>query len=436
MRMRFAFSFMLVCLFCSMAHCQQLAPPISCSLATCHGSTNASAPPWNTAVSQWATNDPHANAGLTLLSPRSLGILQRLVRTEAEVGSEAYDQAINATRKELCITCHTTVESADASAEVPHLLGFGVTCDACHTNSQVWLTQHVESGWKRKSFAEFNDMTITANRATTCVKCHVGSSRPVVRDVNHDLIAAGHPMLRFDLLIHNARLEQTRHWDKTLAESNENADELTVRQVGRAAAIIAATDLSVHRANTPTSPFPEFADYDCFACHSPVKSTRELPRQSAQLNLAWNPWFAHGIGTRAGEEPLALTMAAIRNSNNARSRIAAAAAAVNAAYQDRLKASNFLPAAEHEVLLSELTFPRWHDAARITLTLEAKYAETPDGREKLKRLREILQLEGPEYTPSMFRIDFRSNSNHATTFSPADFVGEVKQLLKIQESPR
>ena len=58
-------------------------------------------------------------------------------------------------------------------------------------------------------------MTTIADRATICSGCHVGAPADLgrsfaVRDMNHDMIAAGHPRLNFDFGEFMRRLP--RHW--------------------------------------------------------------------------------------------------------------------------------------------------------------------------------------------------------------------------------
>ena len=131
----------------------------------------------------------------------------------------------------------------------------------------------------------------------------------MVRDMNHDLIAAGHPALRFDLLLYNENLP--KHWNaQNESERRFSRSAIRVRQVGRAINLVAAASLASERANDhladhSAAPWPEFSDYDCFACHQSL-SMREyqLPRRAdggrkTPLHVSeglpvWNSW--HTVG--------------------------------------------------------------------------------------------------------------------------------------------
>src|SRR5262249_1707977 len=77
----------------------------------------------------------------------------------------------------------------------------GVGCAGCHGLAEKWLAAHVEPGWKelpnrakweRYGFVPAGNLVA---RSLNCAGCHVGDA---TRDVNHDLIAVGHPRLAFE----------------------------------------------------------------------------------------------------------------------------------------------------------------------------------------------------------------------------------------------
>ena len=62
-----------------------------------------------------------------------------------------------------------------------------------------------------------------AERAKVCTRCHVGRRSPdglLTQEVNHDLIAAGHPRLNFEFAAYQENLPV--HWDEK--ERNAAAD--------------------------------------------------------------------------------------------------------------------------------------------------------------------------------------------------------------------
>jgi hypothetical protein len=151
--------------------------------------------------------------------------------------------------------------------------------------------------------------------------------------MNHDLIAAGHPALRFDLLLYSENLPQ--HWEtQSASEQRFNRSALRVRQVGRAINLVAAATLASeraadHLADRTALPWPEFSDYDCFACHQSL-SMREylLPRRSdgtrkTPLHVSdglpvWNSWHTVGNELEMRENRRALEVLSPHRSDPAK----------------------------------------------------------------------------------------------------------------------
>src|SRR5262249_7174292 len=141
----------------------------------------------------------------------------------------------------------------------------GVGCESCHGPAEKWKAVHYLPGWKDRSDREqlgFLDTKDLAVRAESCVACHVGSPN---REVNHDLIAAGHPRLRFDLGAYLANYP--KHWSDARDKAGRPALEAQVWAIGQVVSAQAAVKVLQHRAAAADKPWPEFAEYDCFACH-------------------------------------------------------------------------------------------------------------------------------------------------------------------------
>lgn len=278
----------------------------SCATSTCHGGVIGSGPAWHYSLSTWIASDPHAGAGLLLRDADSRRIVTRLAPAAGE-SVDAYDTVL----RSRCISCHVTVSSEQTTATGridDVVLAAGVSCESCHGGAENWLAEHVRSDWQgEKRFAAETGMRDTESiigRNETCARCHIGSRSDdgLVRDMNHDLIAAGHPALRFDLLLYNENLP--KHWDvSSESESEFNASAIRVRKVGRAMNLSAAAALTSQRASAHLQdmnvPWPELADYDCFACHQslsireyllpPVEGTKSPLHVSDGLPI-WNAW--------------------------------------------------------------------------------------------------------------------------------------------------
>lgn len=278
----------------------------SCATATCHGGAIGRGPAWNHAMSQFLAHDPHAGAGLLLRDDDSRRIVETLEPRSAESAS-AYDRVL----RQRCISCHATVTPAEVQRDAPlssEILARGVSCESCHGAASGWLEAHVRSDWQGPERFEaasgMRDTESLVGRAETCLRCHVGSRRTdsLVRDVNHDLIAAGHPPLRFDFALYHENLPA--HWNLSSdVEEKFAQSHLRLRSVGRAAGLAAAARLSSQRAadhlEDANVPWPELADYDCFDCHQtlsmqqyrlPAASVRRSPLRISDGLPLWNAW--------------------------------------------------------------------------------------------------------------------------------------------------
>jgi hypothetical protein len=168
----------------------------------------------------------------------------------------------------------------------------GVGCESCHGAAENWLALHTTDRWKRISPADKqknHGFTYTKNlvrRIEVCAGCHVGQDDEngfPVRDVNHDLIAAGHPRLYFEFAAYQEN--QPTHWrtDKPAVEADADFPA-RAWALGQLVSAKTALDLLVSRSahapvksppglppalpdRKPQSPWPEFAEYGCFSCH-------------------------------------------------------------------------------------------------------------------------------------------------------------------------
>jgi hypothetical protein len=265
----------------------------SCSARACHGSL---APVGDDLVrrdeyTKWLVTDKHAQAYLVLFEERSRAIAKNL-------GLKAPHTA------EQCLACHQ-YPSAPALVDRRHLdeeTCFGIGCEACHGGAKDWLESHTRKlTVAEKAKQGMTDVGQPAQLAERCVGCHVGSPAApgfsVVRDVNHDLIAAGHPRLNFEFAAFLSNLPP--HWN---AEKKIPAPAASARAwaVGQAITTKAALELLAHRASQAKAgpkqaPWPEFAEYDCFSCHHDLqaKSWRQEAAYATRPpgSLTWSTWY-------------------------------------------------------------------------------------------------------------------------------------------------
>ncbi len=258
-------------------------------MAACHGGSLSADPSqkWRSSYTVWATLDKHSRAYSVLFDKRSRQIVKLLDHLPNAEQAKPYED-------QRCLACHSIGQDAHASTN--NIVADGVGCELCHGPAQNWIKRHTERDWlDSRSSAKFErlpGMTDTRDlltRAQTCAGCHVGSlaenGRPA-RDVNHDLIAAGHPRLNFDF--HAYLGVMPKHWTDTPgAKPNYKTDAETHAQawaVGQAVSAEAALRLRSARAAHQHS--LEFSEFDCYACHHELSAVFPSTRQTAAASTS------------------------------------------------------------------------------------------------------------------------------------------------------
>ncbi|MCY2964706.1 MAG: multiheme c-type cytochrome [Planctomycetota bacterium] len=264
----------------------------------------------------WLEKDPHAIAFSTLFSQRSVRIAKKL-------GLPAAHEA------KVCLACHATMTDSELESFPEQLsahddkrliqLRDGVSCESCHGAADGWLEPHKQLNWRTSASINglgFVDARKIEVRADACVKCHVGSPG---RDVDHDLIAAGHPRLYFELAAYQAKLP--RHWSRKQDVRLNSPLDARLWLVGQTVSADAALQLLEYRATKKpagtwlarsgkglaagTAPWPEFAELSCFACHHDLVIPSWRQKQPFTKNFGDAPW---GIWQYSAVERLAGVM--------------------------------------------------------------------------------------------------------------------------------
>jgi hypothetical protein len=117
--------------------------------------------------------------------------------------------------------------------------------------------------------------------------------------VNHDLIAAGHPPLRFELGAYHEQLP--KHWDFAGESAPDSRFEARLWLAGQIESSRAALQLAHNR-----KVWPELAEYDCESCHHAIDG-----RPTAALGRPlWGTWYFSPqiIAAIRGSDPLDLQM--------------------------------------------------------------------------------------------------------------------------------
>jgi Cytochrome c554 and c-prime len=243
--------------------------------------------------SLWLARDKHAQAYQVLDGDLGRRILKNLYGEDKAKWDES-----------ACLACHTNPLAAtgDSTLLKQERLS-GVGCESCHGSAEKWLDAHTKPEWMCNSpetKREYGMKTVgdSVFLAQTCVGCHVGAPTAdglPVRDMNHDMIAAGHPRLDFELSAFLANMPP--HWDeKEQAKHRETGFEARVWAVGQVVTARAALDLLADRARNINRPWPEFSEYNCYACHHDLtdpswRQTRGYGDRKAG-SLPWGTWYS------------------------------------------------------------------------------------------------------------------------------------------------
>jgi hypothetical protein len=421
-----------------------------CAAAACHNAPLAVGRP-GTEYATWVA-DPHGRAAGNRQAPAYQAVLARL---KGSVYTE-----------ELCLKCHATPTS-DGTALAKDLIDDGIGCEACHGAAEKWRTEHYKDSWKQldpvRKEAEYGFFPTKdlGRRIEKCAECHVGNAD---KDVNHDLIAAGHPRLSFEYAAYH-HLITPRHWQEPHERDGVPSDwEARAWVTGQAAVAKATAELTAARAKVAggaSHPWPEFTEYGCFACHhdlkpkqndNPGSTWRQHPRYAGLKpgSLPWGTWVRPGAETLSklapgwgppGGDPFTELSTALGESSpdpKAAQTKAEQTAAKLKAWLDGVKppTGTVLPPdapAVRKLLaaliadgISRADWPReWDDAAQHYLALAALYqslidldpaAATPARREMFAALRKVLR----------FPPDGDKSRNSPADFTPAQY----KQALQ------
>jgi hypothetical protein len=228
----------------------------SCANAGCHGSTQ---PLETTKVLQneyytWLNNDRHAGAYNVLFSDRSARIAKNM-----RLKRRAYEEAV-------CLDCHTTnIPAASVSGAIDP--EDGVQCEVCHGPASGWRNEHTEQGWTHEQSVARGmiDLRSLNARGTVCAGCHMGNAK---KEVDHELIASGHPILPFEL--DNYTESMPPHWALRY-EGARDTHGLRAWAVGQVVMFREHLDNVARHARGDE--WPEFSDMSCYNCHHDLKGS-------------------------------------------------------------------------------------------------------------------------------------------------------------------
>ena len=261
--------------------------PGSCAATSCHGSVKpvAGSRILQNEYSTWIVKDKHSRAYQALTGD----IGERIARI----------LKLNAKAEEApkCLACHALYTTPEQRGR-PFELSEGVSCENCHGPASAWLGPHTTRDWPHeKSVAlGMRDTRDAIHRTEKCLECHLGTKE---KFVDHEMIAAGHPDLFFELDSFSAVMP--RHW-KSPRESApgkpvEDAAWAGVRDwsAGQAVQLRAEMERLTWRAKgerfDKKDVWPEYSELSCFACHHALAPAKDSWRQE------------HGFDSRRPGDP-------------------------------------------------------------------------------------------------------------------------------------
>jgi len=172
--------------------------PGSCAATSCHGSVKpvAGSRIYQNEYSTWILQDKHSRA-YGALTGEVGERMARILKLESK-----------AEEAPKCLACHALYTTAEQRGR-PFELAEGVSCENCHGPASAWLGPHTTRDWPHeKSVAlGMHDTRNVIHRTEKCLECHLGTKN---KFVDHEMIAAGHPDLYFELDSFSAVMP--RHW--------------------------------------------------------------------------------------------------------------------------------------------------------------------------------------------------------------------------------
>jgi hypothetical protein len=233
--------------------------PGSCSSPACHGGVQArdETSVLQNEYSTWVVRDKHARAYVNLTGPVG-------TRMAKILGLPKPDTAPR------CLACHALDVPVDQRARTFDLTD-GVGCENCHGPASAWLGPHTTRDWKYEKSLDlgmYNTRDLV-KRSEKCLSCHLGNSD---KSVDHELIAAGHPDLYFEL--ESFMSVMPPHWKDV-----DKDPWLGVKAMAVGQAVQLREQLKRVARESTNGIWPEYAELDCFACHHSLVAAKDSWRQ-------------------------------------------------------------------------------------------------------------------------------------------------------------
>lgn len=254
----------------------------TCAGSTCHGRAEGNgAVVRQDEIATW--QEPSSPSGSHSRAYAVLGSLRG-----RQIGATL---GIEPTGSSECLQCHATPAPSGARA-ARFQLSDGVGCEGCHGPADRWLATHytVQGNHASNVAAGMVPLENPQVRARLCLDCHFAGSEPG-QFVTHQVMAAGHPRLSFELDLFSA-LQQHHDADADYIQRKGDLSSVRLWAVGQAEAV--RREMAVFRdpARGTQGLYPEFFFFDCHSCHRQIT---DGPQR--RLTFETNPGRPIGFAT-------------------------------------------------------------------------------------------------------------------------------------------
>jgi len=233
----------------------------TCATSQCHGK-NSPQENRNVQLNEytiWISGDRHSIAYKTLETKESKLIAQKLGLPSA-------------TTAKICLDCHA--DNVPPEKRGPKFqISDGVGCEGCHGGSERWLESHTDPNATHQQNVA-NGLLATEDagvRAEICLACHLGTENQFA---THQIMAAGHPRLSFELDLFTTNQPAHYSVDKDYIERKGRFDRIDLWMSGQLHSIEQSLRVAKARLYNGEGIFPDFAFYDCHSCHHSMTKLR------------------------------------------------------------------------------------------------------------------------------------------------------------------
>jgi hypothetical protein len=241
--------------------------PGSCASTSCHGGIQPRSDNrvLQNEYSTWIVKDKHSRAYSALTGTVGERMAAILALGKAESAPK-------------CLACHA-LDVPVAQRARTFELNEGVSCESCHGPASGWLGPHTERDWPHEKSLALGmvDTRSITKRTEKCLSCHLGSEE---KSVDHEMIAAGHPDLYFELDSFSAVMP--RHWHEPgePGEAPGTDPWYDVREMTTGQAVQLRQSLLRLASRTRAKNWPEYSELQCYACHHSLTPPEQSWRQA------------------------------------------------------------------------------------------------------------------------------------------------------------